>query len=128
MIELLLKFILCFLFGFGIGFMILDFISSKREKKLKLEKEELISENEKLNGDNNYLKKKLDIYKYYYAVDIREFKIIENFDSFDIILRLVRINPYCDDDVLIKRFYFKNDMEYAKLCAQELLDELNNTN
>lgn len=123
MIELLL-----FVFGLGIGALILDFISSKREKKLKLEKEELISEIKKLYEDINYLKEKLQIYKYYYAVDVREFKIIENSDSFDIVLRLVRINPYCDDDVLIKRFYFKDDMEYAKLCAQELLDTLNNTN
>ena len=123
MIEFLL-----FAFGFGIGALVLDFISSKREKKLKLEKEELISEIKKLYGDIKYLKEKLNIYKYYYAVDVREFKIIENSDSFDIVLRLVRINPYCDDDVLIKRFYFKDDMEYAKLCAQELLDALNNTN
>lgn len=123
MIELLL-----FIFGFGIGTLVLDFISSKREKKLKLEKEELISEIKKLYEDIKYLKEKLQIYKYYYAVDVREFKIIENSNSFDIVLRLVRINPYCDDDVLIKRFYFKDDMEYAKLCAQELLDTLNNTN
>lgn len=123
----LLEFILLFLFGIVIG-VILDFIFLKREKKLKLEKEELISEIEKLNGDIKYLKEKLRIYKCYYIVDVREFKIIENSDSFDIVLRLVRINPYCDDDVLIKRFYFKDDMEYAKLCAQELLDELNNTN
>jgi hypothetical protein len=44
MIELLL-----FVFGFGMGAMVLEFISSKREKKLKLEKEELISEIEKTN-------------------------------------------------------------------------------
>ena len=43
MIEVLL-----FTFGFGMGAMILYFISSKREKKLKLEKEELISKMEEI--------------------------------------------------------------------------------
>lgn len=128
MIELLLKFILCFSFGFGIGFMILDFISSKREKKLKLEKVELISRIEKLNGDIIHLKERLSVYICYFAADVREFKIIENFDSFDIVLKLAIISPYREENVLIKRFYFKDDMEYAKLCAQELLNELNNTN
>ena len=128
MIEFLLEFILCFTFGFGMGAVVLKFISSKREKKLKLEKEELISEIEKLNGDIKHLKKRLSVYTYYFAADAREFKIIENFDSFDVVLKLVVIPPYREESVLIKRFYFKNDFEYAKLCAQELLDELNNTN
>ena len=128
MIELLLKSILCFLIGYGIGFMTMDFISSKREKKLKLEKEELISENKKLNADIKHLKGRLSVYTCYFAADAREFKIIENFDSFDIVLRLVVIPPYREENILIKRFYFNNDIEYARLCAQELLDELNNSN
>jgi hypothetical protein len=123
MIELIL-----FAFGFGIGALVLYFISSKREKKLKLEKEELISEIEKLNGDIKHLKERLSVYKYYFAADVREFKIIENFDSFDVVLKLAVIPPYREESVLIKRFYFKDDIEYAKLCAQELLNELNSTN
>lgn len=133
--ELLLKIILLFTFGFGMGAMVLEFISSKREKKLKLEnealkleKEELISENEKLNANIKNLKDRLYVYRYYFAADAREFKIIENDDSFDVILRLVTIPPYREDSVLIKRFYFKDDEEYAMLCAQELLNELNNNN
>ena len=123
MIELLL-----FVFGFGIGAIVLEFISSKREKKLKLEKEELISEIEKLNGYIKHLKKRLSVYTYYFAADAREFKIIENFDSFDIVLEIVRVVPFKVENFPIKRFYFKDDMEYAKLCAQELLDELNSKN
>ena len=126
--ELLLKIILLFAIGFGMGAMFFAFIFSKREKKIKSEKEALISEIEKLNGDIKYLKERLSVYRYYFAADAREFKIIENFDSFDVVLKLVVIPPYREESVLIKRFYFKNDFEYAKLCAQELLDELNNTN
>lgn len=126
--ELLLKIILLFSIGFGMGAMFFEFIFSKREKKLKSEKEELISEIEKLNGDIKHLKERLSIHTYYFAADAREFKIIENPDSFDIILRLVVIPPYREDSVIIKRFYFRDDMEYAKLCAKELLNELNNTN
>lgn len=124
--ELLLKIILLFSIGFGIGAMFFEFIFSKREKKLKLEKEELISEIEKLNGNIKHLKERLSVYIYYFAADAREFKMIENFDSFDIALKLAIIPPYREETVLIKRFYFKDDMEYAKLCAQELLNELNN--
>jgi hypothetical protein len=76
--ELLLKIILLFAFGFGIGFMVFDFIFSKREKKLKSEKEALISEIEKLNGDVKHLRERLSVYTYYFAADVREFKIIEN--------------------------------------------------
>lgn len=124
MIELLL-----FTFGFGMGFMVFDFIFSKREKKLNLEKKSLISEIEKLNRNIKHLTGRLSFYTCYFAADIREFKIIENDDSFDIILSLVRASvPFREENVLIKRFYFKNDFDYAKLCAQELLDALNNTN
>lgn len=123
MIELLL-----FAFGFGMGAIVLDFISSKREKKLKSEKEELISENEKLNGDIKHLKEKLGFYIYYLAADAREFSIRENYESFDVVLRILQFGPYREENIPIKRFYFKNDMEYAKLCAQELLDALNSTN
>lgn len=126
--ELLLKIILLFAFGFGMGAMFFEFIFSKKEKKLKSEKEELISEIEKLNANIKNLKDRLYVYKYYFAADAREFKIIENDDSFDVVLRLVTIPPYREDSVLIKRFYFKDDVEYALLCAQELLNELNNTN
>jgi hypothetical protein len=125
---LLLKSILCFLIGYGIGFMTLDFISSKREKKLKNEKEALISEIEKFNGDIKHLKERLSVYTYYFAADAREFKIIENYDSFDVVLEIVRVVPFRVENFPIKRFYFRDDMEYAKLCAQELLDALNNTN
>lgn len=128
MIELLLKSILCFLFGYGIGFMTLDFISSKREKKLKSVKEASISEIEKLNADIKHLKERLSVYTYYFAADAREFKIIENYDSFDVALKLAIMPPYREETVPIKRFYFKDDMEYAKLCAQELLDELTKKN
>lgn len=126
--ELLLKIILLFSIGFGMGAMFFEFIFSKREKKLKLEKEELISENEKLNGDIKHLKERLSIHTYYFAADAREFKIIENFDSFDVVIKLALIPPYREESVPIKRFYFRDDIEYAKLCAQELLNELNNTN
>ena len=125
---LLLKIILLFTFGFGMGAIVLYFISSKREKKLKLEKEEIISEIEKLNGDIKHLKERLSVYIYYFAADAREFKIIENFDSFDIVLEIVRVVPFRVENFPIKRFYFKDDIEYAKLCAQELLDALNSTN
>lgn len=128
MIELLLKIILLFSIGFGMGFMVFDFIFSKREKKLELEKVELISRIEKLNGDIIHLKERLSVYTYYFAADAREFKIIENFDSFDIVLEIVRAIPFRVENFPIKRFYFKDDMEYAKLCAQELLDELNSAN
>ena len=127
MIELLL-----FVFGFGMGAMVLYFISSKREKKLKLEKEELkeelISENEKLNGDIKHLKERLGFYIYNLVGDTREFSIRENYESFDVVLRILQIVPYREENIPIKRFYFKDDFEYAKLCAQELLDELNSTN
>lgn len=127
MIEVLL-----FTFGFGMGAMVLYFISSKREKNLKLEKEELkeelISEIEKLNGDIKHLKERVDFLIYYYGVDIREFNIRENYESFDVVLRMIRMVPYREENIPIKRFYFKDDIEYAKLCAQELLDELNSTN
>ena len=119
---------LCFLFGFVIGAVVLKSIPSKKEKKLELEKVELISRIEKLNKDIIYLKGRLSFYQCHFAMDVREFKIIENFESFDIVLRLVGIIPYKEESILIKRFYFRNDIEYAKLCAQELLDELNNTN
>jgi hypothetical protein len=125
--EFLLKIILLFAFGFGIGAMVLYFISSKKEEKLELEKVELISRIEKLNGDIKHLKDRLYVYRYYFDADAREFKIIENDDSFDIVLRLVTIPPFSEENVLIKRFYFKDDEEYAMLCAQELLNELNNT-
>jgi hypothetical protein len=128
MIELLLKIILLFAFGFGMGAMVLYFISSKREKKLKLEKEELISEIEKLNGDIKYLKERLSFYTYNLVGDTREFSIRENYESFDVVLRILKIVPYREENIPIKRFYFKDDIEYAKLCAQELLNELNSTN
>ena len=117
-----------FIFGFVIGFVVLYFISSKKEEKLELEKVELISRIEKLNGDIIHLKERLSVYTYYFAADAREFKIIENFDSFDIVLEIVRVVPFKVENFPIKRFYFKDDMEYAKLCAQELLDELNSKN
>lgn len=123
MIELLL-----FVFGFGMGAMVLEFISSKREKKLKSEKEELISEIEKLNGDVEHLKERLGFLIYYFAGDTREFTIIENYKSYDVVLRIRRFGPYREENIPIKRFYFKNDIEHAELCAQKLLDELNNTN
>lgn len=123
MIEVLL-----FTFGFGMGAMILYFISSKREKKLKLEKEELISEIEKLNGDIKHLKERLGFYIYNLAGDKRQFSIREHSDSFDVVLRILQITPYREEVIPIKRFYFRDDIEYAKLCAQELLNELNNTN
>ena len=124
-----------FIFGFVIGFVVLYFISSKREKKLKLEKEELISEKEKLiseieklNGDIKHLKERVDFLIYYYGVDVREFSIRENYKSFDVVLRILQTVPYREENIPIKRFYFKDDIEYAKLCAQELLNELNNNN
>jgi predicted alpha/beta-fold hydrolase len=123
MIELLL-----FAFGFGMGAMVLYFISSKREKKLKSEKEALISENEKLNADIKHLKDRLSFYTYNLVGDTREFSIRENYESFDVVLRILKIVPYREENIPIKRFYFKDDIEYAKLCAQELLNELNNTN
>lgn len=123
MIELLL-----FVFGFGMGAMVLEFISSKREKKLKSEKEELISEIEKLNGDVEHLKERLGFLIYYFAGDTREFTIIENYKSYDVVLRIRRFGTYREENIPIKRFYFKNDIEHAELCAQKLLDELNNTN
>ena len=127
MIELLL-----FVFGFGMGAIVLYFISSKREKKLKLEKklekEALISENEKLNADIKHLKERLGFCIYNLVGDTREFSIRENYESFDVVLRILQIVPYREENIPIKRFYFKDDMEYAKLCAQELLDELNSTN
>lgn len=123
MIEVLL-----FTFGFGIGAMVLYFISSKREKKLKLEKEELISEIEKLNGDIKHLKERLGFCIYNLVGDTREFSIRENYESFDVVLRILQIVPYREENIPIKRFYFKDDMEYALLCAQELLDELNKIN
>lgn len=126
--ELLLKIILLVVFGFGIGAMVLYFISSKKEEKLELEKVELISRIEKLNGDIIHLKERLSVYIYYFAADAREFKIIENFDSFDIVLEIIRVVPFRVENFTIKRFYFKDDIEYAKLCAQELLDELNSKN
>lgn len=123
MIELLL-----FVFGFGMGAMILDFISSKREKKLKSEKEELISENKKLNEDIKHLKERLGFCIYNLVGDAREFSIRENYKSFDVVLRILQTVPYREENIPIKRFYFKDDIEYAKLCAQELLDELNSKN
>ena len=127
MIELLL-----FVFGFGMGAIVLYFISSKREKKLKLEKklekEELISEIEKLNGDIKHLKERLGFCIYNLVGDTREFIIRENYESFDVVLRILQIVPYREENIPIKRFYFKDDIEYAKLCAQELLNELNNKN
>ena len=78
--ELLLKIILLFSIGFGMGAMFFEFIFSKREKKLKSEKEELISEIEKLNVNIKHLKERLSIHTYYFAADAREFKIIENYD------------------------------------------------
>lgn len=130
MIELLL-----FVFGFGMGAIVLYFISSKREKKLKLEKEELISENEKLiseneklNGDIKHLKERLGFCIYNLVGDAREFSIRENYKSFDVVLRILQTVPYREENIPIKRFYFKDDIEYAKLCAQELLDALNSTN
>lgn len=126
--ELLLKIILLFTFGFGMGMLVLEFISSKQEKKLKLEKEELISEIEKLNGDIKHLKERLGFCIYNLVGDTREFSIRENYESFDVVLRILQIVPYREENIPIKRFYFKDDMEYAKLCAQELLDELNSAN
>jgi hypothetical protein len=126
--ELLLKIILLVAFGFGMGAMFFEFIFSKREKKLKLEKEELISENEKLNGDIKHLKERLSFYTYNLVGDTREFSIRENYESFDVVLRILKIVPYREENIPIKRFYFKDDVEYAKLCAQELLDALNSTN
>lgn len=123
MIELLL-----FVFGFGMGAIVLYFISSKREKKLKLEKEELISENKKLNADIKHLKERLGFYIYNLAGDTREFSIRENYESFDVVLRILQIAPYKEENIPIKRFYFKDDIDYAKLCAEELLNELNNNN
>lgn len=117
-----------FIFGFVIGFVVLYFISSKQEKKLKLEKEELISEIEKLNGDIKHLKERLGFYIYNLVGDTREFSIRENYESFDVVLRILQIVPYREENIPIKRFYFKDDIDYAKLCAQELLDALNNNN
>ena len=125
---ILLNFILCFIFGFGIGAIILKCISAKREYEIRTEKEKLISENEKLNDDIKHLKDKLGFYIYNLVGDKREFNIRENYESFDVVLRILQIAPYREENIVIKRFYFKNDFEYAKLCAQELLDELNNTN
>ena len=79
----------------------------------------------KLNGDIEHLTERLRFYTYYFAADAREFKIIENFDSFDIVLEIVRAVPFRVENFPIKRFYFRDDIDYAKLCAQELLDKLN---
>ena len=125
---ILLEFILCFIFGFGIGAIILKYISSKREYKIRTEKEKLISENEKLNEDIKHFKERLGFYIYNLVGDTREFSIRENHESFDVVLRILQIVPYREEIIPIKRFYFKDDIEYAKLCAQELLNELNNTN
>lgn len=115
-----------FIFGFGMGAIILKCISSKREYKIRTEKEELISEIEKLNGDIKHLKERLGFYIYNLVGDTREFSIRENYESFDVVLRILQIVPYREENIPIKRFYFKDDIEYAKLCAQELLNELNN--
>lgn len=123
MIELLL-----FVFGFGMGAMVLYFISSKKEEKLELEKVELISRIEKLNGDIIHLKERFGFCIYNLVGDAREFSIRENYKSFDVVLRILQTVPYREENIPIKRFYFKDDMEYAKLCAQELLDELNSKN
>ena len=120
--------ILGFIFGFVIGAVVLKSIFSKKEEKLKLEKEELISEIEKLNGDIKHLKERLGFYIYNLVGDTREFIIRENYESFDVVLRILQTVPYREENIPIKRFYFKDDMEYAKLCAQELLDELNSKN
>lgn len=123
MIELLL-----FTLGFGMGSIYLKYISSKREYKIRTEKEKLISENEKLNADIKHLKERLSFYIYNLVGDTREFSIRENYESFDVVLRIIKIVPYREENIPIKRFYFKDDMEYAKLCAQELLNELNKIN
>ena len=125
---ILLNFILCFTFGFGIGTIILKYISSKREYKIRTEKEKLISENEKLNEDIKHLKERISFYTCNFAENIRQFSIRKYNDSFDVILKVIKIAPYREEVILIKRFYFKDDIEYAQLCAQELLNELNNTN
>lgn len=129
-----LEFILLFILGVVIGG-VLDFIFLKRAKKLKhenqalkSEKEVLTSEIEKLNGDIKHLKERVDFLIYYYGVDVREFSIRENYESFDVVLRMIRMVPYREENIPIKRFYFKNDFEYAKSCAQKLLDALNSTN
>ena len=127
MIEFLLV-TLCFIFGVLMGAIIIKYISSKREYKIRTEKEKLISENEKLNDDIKYLKERLGFYIYNLVGDTREFNIRENYESFDVVLRILQIVPYREENIVIKRFYFKDDIEYAKLCAQELLNELNNTN
>ena len=120
--------ILCFIFGVLMGAIIIKYISSKREYKIRTEKEKLISENEKLNDDIKYLKERLGFYIYNLAGDKRQFSIREHSDSFDVVLRILQITPYREEVIPIKRFYFRDDIEYAKLCAQELLNELNNTN
>ena len=117
-----------FIFGFVIGFVVLYFISSKKEEKSELEKVELISRIEKLNGDIIHLKERLGFCIYNLVGDTREFSIRENYESFDVVLRILQIVPYREENIPIKRFYFKDDKEYAMLCAQELLDELNSTN
>lgn len=120
--------ILGFIFGFVIGAVVLYFISSKKEEKLELEKVELISRIEKLNGDIIHLKERFGFCLYNLAGDAREFSIRENYKSFDVVLRILQTVPYREENIPIKRFYFKDDIEYAKLCAQELLNELNNNN
>lgn len=128
MIELLLKIILLFSIGFGMGAIFFEFIFSKREKKLNHEKEVLIQRIETLNEDVRHLKKRISFYTCYSAGDIRQFSIREYPDSFDVILKIIRIAPYREETIVIKHFYIKDDIEYAKLCAQELLDELNKIN
>lgn len=99
--------LLLFTFGFGMGVMVLYFISSKREKKLKSEKEALISEIEKLNMDIKHLKERLSFYTHNLVEDIREFSIRENYKSFDIVLRIIRIAPYREETFLLNAFILK---------------------
>lgn len=78
-----------------------------------------------LSEDIKHLKERLGFYIYNLVGDTREFIIRENYESFDVVLRILQIVPYREENIPIKRFYFRDDPEYAELCAKELLDKLN---
>lgn len=100
----------------------------KIAKEAKIKCESVIEELEELErrNKNQYdIIQNLKAYAPFSNLNPREFKIEKTSFSFDIYATYLATDTKSTTDVLLKRFCFKDDREFARLEAQELLDHLN---
>lgn len=97
-----------------------------KEANIKCESvKEEIKELDKRNKTQYDIIQNLKAYAPFSNLSPQGFKIEKTTLSFDIYATHLAIDGESTTDILIKRFYFNDDREFAELEAQELLDHLN---